>query len=98
MLASTTLLSLASSGSLVMAAPTSKVTRVDDILVLEDSLLVFDPVGGLNATTSDPGWQARYLKTIMNSKVSHSQQKARDVLHLVKRQETECVRKMDCPA
>lgn len=87
------------------AAPTSAdVARVDELLVLDGTVLKFDPAGGLNETTSSQAWQLEYIKSVDFEKINEIYQKQqnhdeislrRDVEGglLAKRGGKECVRK-----
>ncbi|KAI0129539.1 hypothetical protein BJ170DRAFT_277963 [Xylariales sp. AK1849] len=40
-------------------------TRINDLVVLDGTVLHFDPFDGLNDTTRDPGWQLQYMKSLL---------------------------------
>ncbi|KAH9897459.1 hypothetical protein F4778DRAFT_793553 [Xylariomycetidae sp. FL2044] len=51
---------------LALAAPTlAEPTRVNDLLVLDGTVLQFNPVHGLNDTTEDTHWQLEYMKSLL---------------------------------
>lgn len=88
----------------ISAAPlSSDVIRIDDILTLNGTVLQFDPVNGLNDTTSNKDWQYKYfmaniekINAIYQKQQNHGQildqRDATDHV-LAKRGIPECVRK-----
>lgn len=46
-----------------------QVVRIDDVAVLNGTLIQIDPIGGLNETTSNPEWQEKYWNTLDLKKV-----------------------------
>jgi hypothetical protein len=60
---------------LLPAVSADDIVRIDDILVLNGAALQFDPIGGFNATTSDPAWQSEYLKSLSLLEINEIYQK-----------------------